>query len=52
MPVCFASRSLKGAKRQYSVTNQEGLANVWAVKTFKPYIMGVCFKVMTDHIAL
>ena len=49
MPVCFASRSLKGSKRQYSVTDLEGLAVVWAVKTFKSYIMGTCFKVVTDH---
>ena len=49
MLVCFASRSLKGAKRQYSVTDQEGLAVVWAVKTFKSYIMGTRFKVVTDH---
>ena len=49
MPFCFASRSLKGAKRQYSVTDQEGLTVVWAVKTFKSYIMGTCFKIVTDH---
>ena len=47
MLVFFASRSLKGAKRQYSVTDQEGLAVVWAVKTFKSYIMGTRFKVVT-----
>ena len=35
MPVCFANRSLKGAKRRYSVTDQEGLSVVWEVKTFK-----------------
>ena len=49
MPVCFASRSLKGAKRQYSVTDQEGLAVVWAIKTFKSYIMGTRYKVVIDH---
>ena len=49
MPVCFACRSLKGAKRQYSVTDQEGLAAVWAVKKFKSYIMGTRFKAVTDH---
>ena len=52
MPVCLASRSLKGAKRQYSVTDQEGLAVVWAVKTFKSYNMGTRFKVVNDHNAL
>ena len=49
MLVCFKSRSLKGAKIQYSVTDQEGLAVVWAFKTFKSYIMGTRFKVVTDH---
>ena len=49
MPVCFASRSLKGAKRRYSVTDQEGIAVAWAVKTFKSYIMGTRFNVVTDH---
>ena len=49
MPVLYASRYLKGAKRQYSVTGLEALAVVWAVKTFKSYIMGTRFKVVTDH---
>ena len=49
MPVCFASRSLKGAKSQYSVTGKEGHAVVWAVKTFKSYIMGARFRVVTDY---
>ena len=40
MPVLYASRSLKGAKRRYSVTDLEALAVVWAVKTFKSYVMG------------
>ena len=52
MPVCFASRYLKGAERQYSVTDQEGLAVVWAVKTFKSYIMSTHFKIVTNHNAL
>ena len=48
----YVSRSLKGAERQYSVTDFEALAVVWAVKTFKSYVMGTRFKVMTDHNAL
>ena len=52
MPVSYASRSLKGAKRQYSVTDLEALAVVWAVKTFRSYVMGTRFKVVTDHNAL
>ena len=52
MPVLYASRSLKRAKRQYSVTDLIALAVVWAVKTFRLYIMGIRFKVVTDHNAL
>ena len=52
MPVLYASRSLKGAKRRYSVTDLEALAVVWALKTFRSYIMGTQFKVLMDHNAL
>ena len=43
MPVSYASRSLKGAKRQYSVTVLKALAVVWANKTFRSYVMGTQF---------
>lgn len=49
MPVCFANRSLKGSRRQYYVTEKEEITVVWAIKTFKSYIMGTYFKVETDH---
>ena len=49
MPVLYASRSLKGAERRYSITDLETLAVVWAVKTFRPYVMGTQFKAVTDH---
>ena len=52
MPVSYAGRSLKGAKRQYSMTDLKALAVVWAVKTFRLYVMGTRFKVVTDHNAL
>ena len=51
MPVLYASRSLKGAKRQYSVTDLKALAVVWAVKTFR-LLKSTRFKVVTDHNAL
>ena len=35
LPVLYASRSLKEAKGQYSVTDLKELAVVWAVKTFR-----------------
>ena len=35
LSVSHASRSLKEAQRQYSVTDLKALAVVWAVKTFR-----------------
>ena len=52
MPVSYASRSLKVAERQYSVTDLKALAVVWAVKTFRLFIMGTHFKVVIDLNAL
>ena len=43
MPVAYKSRSLKEAESKYSVTDQEALAMVWAVKIFNLYIMGTHF---------
>ena len=42
----YASRSLKVAKRQYSVTDLEALAVVWAVNTFSLYVIGNRFKIV------
>ena len=49
LPVDYASWSLKGAERKYSVTDQEALAVVWAVKTINLYIMGTHFTTITKH---
>ena len=51
-PISFASRALNRAERNYSVTDREGLALVWAVKTFKPYVFRMQLKVITNHSAL
>ena len=51
-PTSFSSRTLNRAKRNFSVTDREGLALVWAVKTFKPYVFGMPFKVITNHSTL
>ena len=48
-PVAYASRSLKAAERNYFTTDKEGLAVVWAVKHFNSYILGMHFKIVTDH---
>ena len=51
MPVYFARRSLKRAKRHYLSTEIKHLL-FWAVKTHKLYTMGMHFEVVFDHIVL
>lgn len=51
-PICYASRMLKKAECNYPISEQEGLAIIWAVKKFKVFLHGVHFKIVTDHIAL
>ena len=39
-------------KRNYSITDLEGLAVFWAVKKLKRYLRGIPFTIVTDHSAL
>ena len=48
-PVCFASRSLSKAERNYGHIEKEGLALVFAVKKFHHYLFGHKFTIFTDH---
>ena len=48
-PIAFASRSLNPAEQKYTITELETLGLVWAVKLFRPYILGHRCIVFTDH---
>lgn len=48
-PVEYASRLLTAAERNYSTTEREALAVVWAVQHFRGYIEGSEIRIGTDH---
>ena len=50
-PIAFASRSLSKHEQNYGITELETLGLVWAVKLFRPYILGHHCVVFTDHAA-
>ena len=51
-PVSYASKQLNSAKNNYTTTEREGLAMVYAVKTFRHYFLANHFIFFVDHHAL
>ena len=51
-PIAFASKKLSSAEKNYTTTEREGLAMVYALQKFKHYLLGSHFKMFTDNSAL
>ena len=51
-PIAYSSKKLSTAEKNYTTTEREGLAMVYALHKFRHYLLGASFKMFTDHSAL
>ena len=51
-PFAFSSRKLSLAEINYTTREREGLAMVYALQKFRHYLLGVHFKMFTNHSTL
>jgi hypothetical protein len=51
-PIVFSSRKLLTMEQNYTTTECEGLAMVYALHNFRHYLLGSNFKMYIDHFAL
>lgn len=50
--LAYASRLFKNAEKNYTISEKELLAILFALRKFHSYIVGTQFEIFTDHIAL
>ena len=48
-PVAYASRALTPTEERYAQLEKEALGITWACERFREYLVGMQFRVETDH---
>ena len=48
-PIAYSSRTLNPSEKNYSQLEKEGLACIFGIKKYHPYIFGRPFQLVTDH---
>ena len=51
-PIAYANIKLSFVERNYTMTKREGMAMVYALQTFRHYLLGGHFSIFIDHSAL